>query len=199
MRNHGWLTALLVGGSLVLPGVSTATTYKVDPDHSTVTFKVRHLFSTVIGRFDKFDGAITFDPNDPAKVKVEGKIDAASINTNTPKRDEHLRSKDFFDVQQYPTMTFVTTGVAAVDPSKKSGKLEGTLTIHGITKPVVIDASYLGEDKDPWGNTRAGFSGKTTLNRKDFGLTWNKTLESGGLLVGDDIEIEIEAEGVAQK
>jgi polyisoprenoid-binding protein YceI len=199
MRSRAWLVALLVGWSLLFPRISAGATYQVDPNHSTVIFKVRHLFSTVVGRFDKFSGTITFDPNDPAKVKVEGAVEVTSINTNNAKRDDHLRSKDFFDVQQFPTLTFVTTGVPALDPSKKSGKLDGNLTIHGVTKPVVIDAFYLGEDKDPSGNVRAGFSGKTKLNRKDFGLTWNKALESGGVLVGDEIEIEIDAEGVAQK
>ncbi len=199
MRKRGSLVALLIAGSLSLPSIASATMYKVDKDHTTVTFKVRHLFSTVVGRFDKFDGTITFDPNDPTKVKVEGTIDATSINTNNAKRDEHLRSKDFFDVQKYPTLTFAATTVSGVDPQTKTGKLEGNLTIHGVTKPVVIDAAYLGEAKDPWGNTRAGFSGKTKINRKDFGLTWNQTLEAGGLLVGEDVEIEIEAEGIAQR
>jgi len=199
MRNRVGLVALVLAAATGISRPAAGATYTVDPDHSTVTFKVRHIFSTVVGRFDKFSGTITFDPNDPSTARVEGSIDAASINTNVARRDEHLRSKDFFDVQQFPTISFVAATVAGVDPSKKSGQLDGNLTIHGVTKPVVIEATYLGEGKDPMGNVRAGFSGTTKINRKDFGLTWNKALEAGGVMIGEDVDIEIEVEGVARR
>jgi len=185
------LTALLAGST-----TAHAVTYKVDRDHTSITFRVRHLFTQVSGRFDRFDGTITFDPAHPQQVKVEGSIDVASINTNVEERDKDLRSKRFFDAETYPKITFVSTGVSDVDMAKKTGKLAGKLSIHGVEKPVVLEVSYLGEGKDPWGNRKAGFSAQMKINRKDFGLTWNETLESGGVLVGDDVQIEIQAEGM---
>ena len=182
--------------TLLLPALAAATAYKVDPDHTNVAFKVRHLFTAVQGRFDHFEGTINFDPAKPEDTSVEGWVDAKSINTNVPERDKHLRSDDFFDVAKYPKIAFASTKPAQIDASKKSGKLEGMLTIHGVQKPVVLDVTYLGAAKDPWGNQRAGFSARTTINRKDFGLSWNETLESGGLLVGDEVQIEIDAEGM---
>jgi polyisoprenoid-binding protein YceI len=192
---RGWLLTLC-SGILSLPAAAGAVVYKVDSDHTNVGFKVRHLFTQVQGRFDRFSGTISFDPSKPEATKVEGTIEASSINTNVPERDKHLRSEDFFDIAKYPKITFASTQAAQIDPSKKSGKLEGTLTIRGTSKPVVLDVTYLGAAKDPWGNQRAGFSARTRINRKDFGLTWNETLESGGLLVGDDVQIEIDAEGL---
>ncbi len=198
MRNR--IIGLAILSSLVLlrPAASSAVQYKVDPAHTAVTFQVRHLFSKVNGRFDKFDGKIDFDPGQLEKTVVEGSIDAASINTNEEKRDKHLRSKAFFHAEKYPKITFASTGVSDVDMAKKTGKLHGNLTIHGVEKPVVLDVAFLGAGKDPWGNERAGFTAKTTINRKDYGLTWNETLETGGVLVGDDIEIEIDAEGLVE-
>lgn len=199
MRSSRPFGLLLLGASLYLPTTVLATTYKVDPDHTSVSFKVRHLFSQVKGRFDKFDGQITFDAAHPEQTKVSGTIEVASINTNVAERDKHLRSKDFFDVEKYPTLTFTSTGTSDIDASKKNGKLNGKISIHGVEKPVALEVSYLGEGKDPWGNQRAGFSARTTINRKDFGLNWNETLETGGVLVGDEIQIEIEAEGLVEK
>jgi polyisoprenoid-binding protein YceI len=118
----------------------------------------------------------------------------SSINTNVPERDKHLRSPDFFDAAKFPKITFVSTNVGGIDSSKKAGKLQATLGVHGIEKPVTMEVSYLGEVKDPWGNTKAGFSGRTTINRKDFGLTWNQSLETGGTLVGDEVTIDIDVE-----
>jgi polyisoprenoid-binding protein YceI len=175
-----------------------ATTYKIDPEHTSVTFRVRHLFTQVSGRFDKFEGQIVFDPSHPEQTTVHGSIDVASVNTNVAERDTDLRSSRFFDAAKYPKITFVSNGVSGIDAAKKSGKLAGKLAIHGVEKPVVIEVTYLGEGKDPWGNRRAGFSARTTINRKDFGLTWNETLETGGVLVGDDVQIEIEAEGLVE-
>ncbi|MBI3785495.1 MAG: YceI family protein [Deltaproteobacteria bacterium] len=184
--------------SMMVPNAGWARHYKVDADHTSVTFRVRHLFSAVKGRFDKFEGEIEFDPAKPDASKVIGNIDVASINTNVAERDKHLRSKDFFDVANFPKITFQSTGVTDLDAAKKSGKMQAELTIHGVEKPVVLEVSFLGEIKDPWGNTKAGFTANTTINRKDFGLTWNQALETGGALVGDDVQIEIDAEGLAQ-
>jgi polyisoprenoid-binding protein YceI len=175
-----------------------AATYRVDPAHSSVMFRVRHLFSSVTGRFSSFDGKVVYDEQQPAKSAVEGTIDAASIDTNVKKRDDHLRSADFFDVAKYPNISFQSSGFTDVDATGKRGKMNGTLTMHGVSKPVVVDVSFLGKGRDPGGKQRAGFHGTTTVNRKDFGLNWNKTLESGGLLVGDDVTIEIDVEAVEE-
>jgi polyisoprenoid-binding protein YceI len=173
-------------------------TYAVDPAHTSVQFRVRHLFTSVTGRFQMFEGKVVYDDQDPTKTEVQGSIDAASINTNVDKRDNHLRSADFFDVEKYPKITFQSTGVSDVDSSGKKGKMTGTLTLHGVSRPVVLDVSFLGKGKDPGGKERAGFHGTTTINRKDFGLTWNKALESGGVLVGDEVTIDIDVEGVRE-
>jgi len=190
------LTLLMLMALLAASTTAHAITYKVDRDHTSITFRIRHLFTQVSGRFDRFEGTITFDPAHPQQTKVEGSIDVTSINTNVEERDKDLRSKRFFDAETYPKITFVSTGVSAVDMKKKTGKLAGKLSIHGVEKPVVLEVAYLGEAKDPWGNRKAGFSAQTKINRKDFGLTWNETLETGGVLVGDDVQIEIQAEGL---
>jgi polyisoprenoid-binding protein YceI len=148
----------------------------------------------VHGRFDRFEGTIEFDPKDPAATVVRGTIESASINTNNEKRDKHLRSADFFDVERYPTLAFESTGVT--DVNGKQGKLAGRLTIHGVTKPVVLDVGFLGQGKDPWGNVRAGFAATLIIDRRDFGLSWNEVLETGGFLVGDEVAIRIDAEGI---
>jgi polyisoprenoid-binding protein YceI len=195
MRSTAWSSVL---GAILAAGFATAAaakTFDVDAQHTGVTFRVRHLFTKVNGRFDKFNGKIDFDPAKPEQAKVEGSIEVASINTNVEKRDAHLRSKDFFNAEKFPQISFVSTNVSDVDVANKTGKLHGDLTIHGVTKPVVLDVAFLGEGSDPWGNKKGGFSAKTTINRKDFGLNWNETLETGGVLVGDEIEIEISAEG----
>lgn len=181
------------------PTVSGATTYKVDPSHTTVGFKIRHLFTNVTGRFDTFEGTIDFDPAKPEETKVEGTIQATSINTSNEKRDNHLRSGDFFDVEKFPTITFKSTEVSDLDAQKKSGKLHGVLNMHGVEKPVVLDVAFLGSAKDPWGNTRAGFTATMTVNRKDYGVNWNETLDSGGLLIGEEVAIEINVEGMVPK
>lgn len=181
------------------PLASIAAEYKVDKAHTTVSFKIRHLFTNVAGRFDDFDGVVTFDPAAFADSTVSGTVQVASINTNNEKRDTHLRSADFFDVEKYPTITFKSTKVTDVDEAKKTAKLHGNLTMHGVEKPIVLDVAYLGTGKDPWGNTRGGFTATTQLNRKDFGITWNETLESGGLLLGEEVEVEIDFEGMMGK
>jgi polyisoprenoid-binding protein YceI len=193
-----FLWAALASG-MPVPATATATTYKIDPEHTSVSFRVRHLFTQVSGRFDKFEGEIFFDPAHPEQTRVHGAIDVASVNTNVAERDQDLRSPRFFDAGKYPRITFASTGVSGVDAAKKAGRLAGTLSIHGVEKPVVLEVTYLGEGKDPWGNQRAGFSARTTINRKDFGLTWNETLETGGVLVGDEVQIEIQAEGLVEQ
>lgn len=172
-----------------------ATTYAVDHAHTSVNFRVKHLFTYVDGRFSKFDGTIEFDPAAPEKTKVSGTIDVASIDTNVEKRDTHLRSGDFFDVEKFPKLAFESTKVTDVDQKAGTAKLHGNLTIRDVTKPVVLDAKFLGAATDPWGNKKAGFSGTTTINRKEFGLGWNQALETGGLLVGEEVEIRIDVEG----
>lgn len=194
------IAAGLLGAVAVLAARSAeAVQYKVDDEHTGVTFQVRHLFTKVNGRFDKFDGTIDFDPAHPELAKVAGTIDAATINTNNAERDKHLRSDAFFDVGKFPKITFVSSGVKDLDAAKQGGKMQGKLTIHGVERPVVLDVAFLGAGKDPFGNQRAGFSARTTINRKDFGLTWNETLETGGVLVGDDVTIDLSIEGIVSE
>jgi len=185
-----WVCALAVG----LAASAHAATWKVDPAHTTVGFRVNHLFTSVNGRFDRFDGTIEFDPADPEATVVRGTIESASINTNHEKRDKHLRSSDFFDVARFPTIAFESTGVTEV--KGKSGKIAGNLTIHGVTRPVILDVTFLGQGRDPWGNLRAGFTAELKIDRKDFGLNWNEILETGGVLVGDEVAIRVDAEGI---
>ncbi len=195
---HRRLIGLAALALFAVPFVASAAEYKVDAAHTNVTFKVRHLFTNVSGRFDDFEGTVVFDPDNFATATAQGTIKAASINTNNEKRDAHLKNADFFDVEKYPTITFKSTEITDVDKTKMTGKLHGNLTMHGVEKPVVLDVAYLGTAKDPWGNTRGGFSAKTTINRKDFGINWNQSLDSGGLLIGEEVEIEINVEGVVQ-
>ena len=184
------ITALLL---FSFASAAWAGDYDIDADHSSVSFKIRHLVGKVKGDFGKFKGGFTFEKGKPGDAKATALIDAASINTGVKKRDDHLRSADFFDVKKFPELKFEST---KYDASGDEGKLHGNLTIHGVTKPVVLEVKFNGEGKDPWGNMRAGFTGTTTVNRKDFGLGWNKALETGGLLVGDDVEIALEIEGI---
>ncbi len=172
-----------------------AANWKVDQSHTTVGFSVSHIFTSVQGRFDRFDGTIVFDPEKPESAVVRATVEAASINTNNTKRDKHLRSDDFFDVEKHPTLSFESTG-GVTEMKENHGKLAGNLTIHGVTKPVVFDVTFRGQGKDPWGNVRAGFAASLNINRKDYGLNWNEVLETGGLLVGEVVEIRIDAEGI---
>ena len=180
----------------MLFGNATAysATYAVDRDHSSVGFKIRHLFSYVQGSFEEFDGAINYESGKTELWKVTANVQTASINTNVKERDKHLRSADFFDAEKYPTLTFKSTKIE--NPTQEGGKLHGLLSIHGVEKPVVFDLKIHGVGKDPWGNVLAGFTATTTINRKDFGLTWNQALETGGVLVGEEVEITLEVEGM---
>jgi polyisoprenoid-binding protein YceI len=171
--------------------------WKIDPAHSQITFSVRHMMiSNVHGRFDKFNGTVEFDEKNPTQSLVDIQIDAASINTLEPNRDGHLKSPDFFNVAKYPEITFKSKRVVVT--SEKSGKLYGDLTIMNTTKEVVLDVEYSGTAKSPYGTMSAGFEGSTKISRKDWGLTWNVTLETGGWLVGDVIHVNIELEIVKQ-
>ncbi|QSV45818.1 YceI family protein [Geobacter benzoatilyticus] len=180
--------------ALALPAFAFASTWTIDPDHSNIGFKVRHLMvSNVKGSFDKHSGTVEIDDKDITRSKVNISIDTNSINTNVQKRDEHLRSADFFDVAKYPTMTFVSKKVAKAGKDKL--KITGDLTLHGVTKQVVLDvAGPTKESKDPWGNIRKGATATTKINRKDFGLVWNAALETGGVTVGDEVTITLEIE-----
>ncbi len=172
----------------------STTIWNIDTTHSGVHFSVRHMVvSKVRGRFAKYTGTIHLD-DDLAKLRVEVIVDAASIDTGTADRDTHLRSADFFDVEKFPSLTFQSTRVERIDDQRF--RLVGNLTIRDVTREVVLEATYGGRSKDPWGNERAGFEAKTSLERKDFGLTWNQLLEVGGVLVGDRVELEIEIEAV---
>ena len=186
-----FLTAVFIFSTLQS---AWAATYKIDLDHSTVTFKIRHLFSNVVGHFKQFEGTLEFEPGKPETWSTTATIQVDSIDTNVEGRDKHLKSADFFDATKYPTITFKSTGVT--DATETSAKLNGLLTIHGVEKPVALDLEIHGVGKDPWGNTRAGFTATTKVNRKDFGIIWNKALESGKFLLGDDVEIMLEVEGL---
>ncbi len=167
-------------------------TLDLDPSHTTVGFSARHMMvSKVRGRFESFTGTVTV-AEEPLQSTVEVSIDVASINTADAKRDAHLTSPDFFDVERFPTITFVSTRV--LDHSGDRFRLEGDLTVRDVTRTVTLDATFEGVATSPWGHQAAGFSARTELDREDFGLTWNQTLETGGVLVGKRINVEIEAE-----
>ncbi len=178
----------------IVPALASAGTWNIDPEHSSVGFKVRHMMvSNVKGEFGKFSGVVDIDDKNIADSKVNVTIDTTSINTGVAKRDDHLKSADFFDVAKYPTMTFVSRKVTKAGNDRI--KVHGDLTLHGVTREVVLDVEGpSAEAKDPWGNLRRGASATTKINRKDFGLTWNKAVETGGVLVGDDILITLEIE-----
>jgi polyisoprenoid-binding protein YceI len=172
----------------------SADQWDFDLVHSNIGFHVRHLMiSKVHGVFHKWNGTLKLDAADPTKSSVEVQIEAASIDTKEPKRDDHLRSADFFDAASFPYLTFKSTSVAREGDDLA---VHGDLTIHGVTRNVLLKVEPAGEVKDPWGGTRTGFSAKTSISRKEFGLTWNQLLEAGGVAVGDKIEIALEIEAI---
>ncbi len=172
-----------------------ADTYVIDKNHSEATFKVRHLMSKVSGKFVDFAGTINVDSQKPAEGKVEFTIKAASIDTGVADRDKDLRSANFFDVEKNPEINFKSVSIKAT-ARKNVYDVAGDLTMHGVTKRITLPVEFLGFAKDPWGFQRAGFSLETTLNRQDYGLNWNKALDNGGFLVGDDVDIAINIEAV---
>ena len=175
---------------------SAMRTYKIDKSHSEVIFQVRHLVTKVRGRFDDFEGSVTIHEDKPDLSSVQFTIQATSIDTNEPQRDTHLRSADFFEVDKYPTITFKSKTVRR--KSSESFDIVGDLSIHGVTKEIVLPVTHLGKAKDPWGNERVGFEAEIILNRKDYGLVWNAPLEVGGFLVGDEVKVSLSVQAVAQ-
>lgn len=175
-----------------------AARYKIDPAHSRIEFKVRHMMvSKVTGSFDKFSGWFDYEPAKAKNWKTEAVIEAASINTVNKDRDTHLRSADFLDVEKHKTITFKLT--EAVSDNNVGNKITGDLSIRGITKPVTLSLEETGMlAKDPWGQARAGFAARTVINRRDYGITWSTMLETGGAVVGDQVEITIEIEGILE-
>ena len=185
--------ALLVG----LAGVaSAADTWTIDKDHSDVTFRIKHLMSKVSGRFADFDGTITTDFANLDASAVSFTIQATSIDTKNGDRDKHLRSADFFDVEKYPTISFTSSKITKTGDNNFA--VTGTLTMHGVAKEITLPVTFLGAGQDPWGNTKAGFEITTTLSRTEYGIVWNKALETGGFLLGDEVEVVINLE-VAKK
>ena len=169
--------------------------WNLDTGHSQVSFSAKHMgIMTVRGRFTDVQATINFNEDDFTASSVEATINAASVATNDEKRDGHLRSADFFDVEQYPSLVFKSSSIERA--AHDHYRMTGDLTIHGVTRPVSLDVVYSGQAKDPWGNMHAGFSAETTINRKDWGLGWNVALETGGFLVSEDVKIGLEIEAV---
>ena len=182
------LAAALAAASPAL----AAETYQFDKSHTTVGFQVRHIFTMLGGKFQDFSGTIKVDRAKPENSSVEFTIQATSIFTNDAKRDAHLRTPDFFDVATHPTITFSSTSVKPA--ANNVYEVTGNLTMRGVTKVVTLPVAFLGEGKDPWGNEKMGFETSTTLNRKDYGINWNKALDQGGFLVGDEVKVQISVE-----
>jgi polyisoprenoid-binding protein YceI len=173
------------------------TLYALDPSHSTVEFTVRHLMiSKVRGRFAAFQGSLELAPGGEIPQAVNVSIDAKSVDTREEQRDNHLRSADFFDAERYPNLTFEST---RIEGTAGDLRVTGNLTIHGVTKEVTLKAEFEGRAADPWGGQRVGYTAQTTVNRKDFGLTWNQALETGGVMVSDEVRIELNVQAVLQK
>jgi polyisoprenoid-binding protein YceI len=171
--------------------------WQIDPSHSLIEFSVKHMMiTTVRGQFTQFEGTLNLNPDNPAASSVEGAVDIASVDTKEAQRDAHLRSVDFFDVENHPKMSFRSTRIESRGANQY--KVHGDLTIKGVTRAVVFDVADEGRGQDPWGNQRWGISASAKLSRKDFGLTWNVALETGGWLVGDEVKIAIELQAVLQ-
>lgn len=171
--------------------------YAIDMSHSSVNFQIKHMaISKVNGAFTEFEGTFTYDASKPEATRAEAVIQIASVDTGDAKRDDHLRNPDFFDVENHPTMTFTTTGVSM--KNAEEGQVTGDLSMHGVTRPVTLDLEITGTVTDPWGNERIGASLSGKINRKDWGLTWNKALETGGLVVGEDVKLTLEIQGIKQ-
>ena len=174
---------------------ATTGTWEIDPTHSTIGCVARHaMVAKVRGGFSDFTGTLNLDGADPAKSSADLTIVASSFSTNNPERDAHVKSADFLDVEQFPTLTFASTAVT--QKGDDEFVVTGDLTIHGVTKPVDVKFELLGTSQDPWGGTRIGFEGKAEISRKEFGLVWTVALETGGVLVGDTIKLELDVEAV---
>lgn len=199
-RSRAWTERIIMMSFLALCSLNVqaeTARWNIDPDHSLIEFRVAHMvISKTSGRFLDYRGFVEMDANAKTINAIEATINADSINTNHEKRDGHLRNADFLDVKQFPTIIY------AMKTARKEGetyKAVGNLTLHGVTKEVTLTGTLNGVTKDPWGNTRAGFTADGTLNRKDFGMVWNKTLDTGGLVVGDDVHIHLDIECIKAK
>jgi len=186
--------ALVSMGAGFLPNLAHATTWELDPSHTSVEFSVRHMMATTVkGQFEKVKGTLEFDDKDITKSTIEVTIDPASVNTHEPKRDAHLKSPDFFDVSKFPTATFKSTKVQKAGKNKL--RVTGDLSLHGITKPVVLDVEGPSQPyQTPFGTTVRGIHATGKIDRKDFQITWNKALDNGGLLVGNEVSLDLNAE-----
>lgn len=183
--------------SAILSATLFAVDFELDKSHSAVGFSVKHLMvSNVKGKFNNFDGNFSFDAKTKKLSSLAGAADAASIDTDNQKRDDHLKSPDFFEATKFPKLTFEMTKFTPLKGEK--AKIAGNLTIKGVTKPVVFDAEISKIVQDPWGGSRMGISMSSKINRKDFGLNWNKALETGGFVVGDEVKMNVELEGIAK-
>jgi polyisoprenoid-binding protein YceI len=197
MLQRARAVAVLVALTWIAPAAGRADTYEIDAAHTSVQFAVRHMMiSNVRGEFTKLSGNVVADVANPTAAVVEATIDAASVDTRNEKRDEHLRKPDFLDTTKFPGITFKST---KVERAGEGWNLTGDLTLHGVTKPVVLAVTNVTAPmKDPWGNTRIGAQATTAINRQDFGVVFNKTLDGGGVLVGDEIAITIDVEVMKQ-
>lgn len=193
------LAVLTIAALQATVAFADPVTYSIDKSHTEVGFEIRHIFSKVQGRFNSFTAKIVFDEKTPANISVEASADANSIWTDNERRDGHLKSADFFDVEKYPVITFKSTKVVAAGKNKY--KITGDFTMHGVTKPVTFDAEFLGAGAvgvggQSWG-TKAGFTATTVINRKDFGVSWNKALDNGGAMLSDEVTINLNIEADA--
>jgi polyisoprenoid-binding protein YceI len=198
-RGQSWRVLSLLGAMVLFPLVVYAESarWNLDPEHSTIEFRVAHMVvSKTAGRFTDYVGFIDMDAEAGTVTAVEATIKAGSVNTNHEKRDTHIRNADFLDVEHYPTMTFK---MKSYKKTAENFTMVGDFTLRGVTKEVTLTGHYNGATKDPWGNTRAGFSAEGKLNRKDFGMVWNKSLDSGGLVVGDEVQIRLDIECIKAK
>lgn len=188
---------IVIAATIFAAQIASAATYQVDPVHSQVQFTVDHLVVfKVNGSFNDYQGVIEADPDNKTLTAAQAEIKVTSIDTREPKRDAHLRSADFFDAENHPLMTFTSK---RVEGSGSDITVIGDLSIRGTTKEVALKGSFRGENTDPWGNKRAGFAASTVINRHDFGLSWNKALETGGFVVGDNVTISLEIQGILKK
>ena len=187
-----WLASMLV----FAVGTAHAASYQVDPVHSTVGFAIKHLgLSEVHGNFTNFTGKIEYDPAKPEEFKAAGTVEVASINTGNTMRDNHLRSPEFFDAAKIPEIKFETTGIKKED---EEWIVTGKFTLHGVTKEIKLRGELSGPVQDPWGKTRIGLTARTNINRLDYGITWNKALDKGGMMIGDQVKISLNVEAVQQ-
>ena len=188
----------LIAAALIAGSALAAEPFAVDKAHSEATFQIRHLVSRITGKFDDFTGNVSIDRANPAASSVEFTIKSTSIDTGNENRDKDLRSANFFEVDKFPEISFKSTSIKA-SSKKDVYDVTGTFTMHGVTKTITLPVEFNGFIKDPWGNERAGFGIHTTLNRKDYGINWNKVLDNGGTMLSDDVDVNINIEAVKKK